>query len=117
MSGPLVGDIQTVPRGELRGLEVAIRFSSGVLMYVSDNRAVVDGWNSRAYRNPQGELGPIWREIGKLLENRDPSFITVIWVPSHLDTVEASERGVRFHFLLGNAVADEIAGEAAKEWR
>eukprot|EP00959_Pyramimonas_sp_CCMP1952_P451281 9448618-Pyramimonas_sp.AAC.1 len=56
---------------------------------VYDCRAVVDGWHARVYLNPRGALGPIWPEIGKLLSERDPSFITVLWGPSDLEAGDA----------------------------
>eukprot|EP00959_Pyramimonas_sp_CCMP1952_P141215 2955571-Pyramimonas_sp.AAC.1 len=45
--GPLAGRHQSVPRGELRGLELAIRLSLGDLVYVADNDEVSRGWASR----------------------------------------------------------------------
>eukprot|EP00959_Pyramimonas_sp_CCMP1952_P067426 1407447-Pyramimonas_sp.AAC.1 len=52
IAGPLTGRVQSVPRGELRCLELAIRWSAGPTVYISDNENVVRGWHAQQYLNP-----------------------------------------------------------------
>eukprot|EP00959_Pyramimonas_sp_CCMP1952_P018244 386599-Pyramimonas_sp.AAC.1 len=78
--GPLPGRRQTVPRGELYGLLLAITYSTGPLIYVTDNSAVADGWYAGLYLEPSGDNMGIWDMIRKQLrdQDRDTSQIVVL---------------------------------------
>eukprot|EP00959_Pyramimonas_sp_CCMP1952_P125128 2616029-Pyramimonas_sp.AAC.1 len=67
IAGPLTGRVQSVPRGELRCLELAIRWSAGPTVYISDNENVVRGWYAQQYLSPgKSEMSGLWAEIGVL---------------------------------------------------
>eukprot|EP00959_Pyramimonas_sp_CCMP1952_P228668 4780822-Pyramimonas_sp.AAC.1 len=83
--GPLPGDHQTVARGELYMLEVAIRWSTGPTVYVTDNEEVCRGWWARVYDHPTGPNSDIWRSIKKHPHDRPVSEIVVLKVTSHSD--------------------------------
>ena len=60
LMGPLAGGIQTVPKGEITALELAIRRSSGVLIFTTDCAEVCRGWWEQLYRHPAGVHAGLW---------------------------------------------------------
>eukprot|EP00959_Pyramimonas_sp_CCMP1952_P458320 9476429-Pyramimonas_sp.AAC.1 len=91
--GPLPGN-QTVPRGELYMLWMAIRVSMDHLVYITDNQAVYNGWYDKICLNPSGESAELWARIGEELRRRPPEHIIVLCVNSHMSAAEAVAAGV-----------------------
>ena len=117
--GPLCGPSQTVPRGELRALEIAIRWTTGYIIFVTDCESVAKGWWDGSYHQPSGPQADIWREISDHLtrQGRDASTIIVLQVPSHLEGAEIIQRKIPTWLIEGNEAADCLADEAASEAR
>ena len=117
LRSPLPGRNQSVPRGELTALWAAIEYSSGFLVFVTDNQAVMDGWHAGVFRHPQGPNQDLWRRIGALECQRDFSDIVVLQVASHQSGASLEASGTPLWLALGNEAADEVASVAAREAR
>ena len=116
--GGLPGGTQTVARGELYALYVAARGGRGHVVFVTDNAAVCSGWYANNPANPCGANADLWFLIGKTVrEKREVLAITVVFVHSHQEAIDMCDGRTPAPFILGNAVADELAGIAAKQVR
>ena len=113
--GPLPGASQSVPRGELLALLWALRYSVGVLIYVTDCSEVARGWYAELFRRPEGPQADLWRMVGQLLldQARHPTCIVIMQVPSHLSAREFIARGIPSWLVVGNACVDALTGESA----
>ncbi|CAK0860893.1 unnamed protein product, partial [Prorocentrum cordatum] len=111
--GSLAGHSQTVHRGELRALLLAVQRSAGQTLCVSDNLAVCEGWWGRYDQTPCGEDADLWRLMGEEFARRPRGEFVVSHVLSHMDPEKAAALGVDYWVMQGNAVADAIAGVAA----
>eukprot|EP00959_Pyramimonas_sp_CCMP1952_P118741 2482232-Pyramimonas_sp.AAC.1 len=65
--GPLPGPRQTVARGELYSLWVALRENKGYIVYVTDNSSIFDGWHSQRWKQPVGSDADLWWRVGELM--------------------------------------------------
>ena len=104
-------------RGELRALLLAAQGSLGPTLYVSDNLAVCEGWWSRHDQRPHGEDGDLWLELARIFRVRPRGEFVVARVNSRMEMAEAVALGVAPWLVIGNAVADVCAGQAAEEMR
>eukprot|EP00959_Pyramimonas_sp_CCMP1952_P013250 279576-Pyramimonas_sp.AAC.1 len=98
-------------------LILAIRFSRGFTIFVTDNESVSAGWYSKRFLDSKGENQDLWHELGQLAERRDFSEVVVLQVPSHIPAAQAVSGPHPLWLVLGNTAADELAGTAAKENR
>eukprot|EP00959_Pyramimonas_sp_CCMP1952_P324562 6793485-Pyramimonas_sp.AAC.1 len=94
-------------------LILAIRFSRGFTIFVTDNESVSAGWYSKRFLDSKGENQDLWHELGQLAEQREFSEVVVLQVPSHISAAQAVSGTHPLWLVLGNTAADELAGTAA----
>eukprot|EP00959_Pyramimonas_sp_CCMP1952_P161523 3377575-Pyramimonas_sp.AAC.1 len=68
--GPLEGDRQVVPRGELMALYMALWTTSRYVNYTTDCEAVAQGWYEKRFAQPAGLDADLWQKIGELMRTR-----------------------------------------------
>ena len=76
-AAPMLGRRQTVHRGELLAVLVALRYTRRDVVYVGDNRAVVAGWHARTFCRPSGPDADLWRRVALARAARGPGVFTV----------------------------------------
>ena len=116
---PLPGEIQTVARGELLSLVMLIRQarSKSVIVFWTDNKGVSDKFNAGIEIAELSSNCDLFSELFELLRQRG-IHLTVRWMPSHLSDPSCKKQKpdhVSDLDIIGNDLADKLAGEAADE--
>ena len=115
-SAPLEGPLQTIGRAELRALIHAVSLASGELEVHSDSKYVVDGFAARRWEACGGRGGKnadLWHWLGRVMAGAEGP-IRVIKVKAHLKPSDVASGRVALSHYGGNALADLLAGEAAR---
>eukprot|EP00959_Pyramimonas_sp_CCMP1952_P105628 2208542-Pyramimonas_sp.AAC.1 len=86
--GPLQGDRQVVPRGELMALYLAIWTTARYLTYTTDCEAAAQGWYKKRFEQPTGLDADPWQKIGDLMQARFFCDVVVLWTNAHLGPAE-----------------------------
>ena len=119
---PLLGEVQTVPRGEtmvIHAIASMLAPNSSAVVY-TDNLLVYNTF-ARGEEYAKTSLNAdLWALIFKYIKGKSLS-LAVLWFPSHLDDPEKAERikdkipeWVTPWHIQGNAQADRLAESAAK---
>ena len=81
--------------------------------YIADSDYVRRGFQKVLINRLPRTNVDLWRQVGAELEDRS---VSLSRIDSHLTPEEAAKQGLPAAFWLGNGIADELAGWAAKEW-
>ena len=79
----LPGWKQSVARGEVLALVITAAVTSGDLIFVTDNKAVLLGWRGELWKHPSGNSADFWKALSAILENRAGT-VEVVFTFSHL---------------------------------
>jgi hypothetical protein len=114
---PLMGEIQTVARGELSAVVELIRLAqnNAVICFVTDNKVVYDNYNAGMAKAALSSDCDLYDELFKMrLEKRIA--LTLRWMPSHLKDPSCTKvrpDDVTDIDIDANDLADKYAAEAA----
>ena len=110
--GAFVASPQTVPRAELWAAIVAIRCTSGDIVYVTDHLNLYRRWALKKGLVPRGTNQDLWHLFWQAIRLHD-GLVTIRWTRSHTtaDDVLSGQTSVQDH--TGNESADTLAGLGA----
>ena len=108
---------QTVPRAELWGaIQTSIRADPAIDLEIGIDAAYVTNGINKRNALLKGTNGDLWSILFDIIDLRQGS-TTLIKVKSHLDEKGAEailNSMIRFDHLVGNTLADKVAGAAAR---
>ena len=115
---PLIGDIQTVSRGELTALVELVKHAEDniTIDFVTDNKGVSDNYNAGSEKAMLTSNCDLFHELYLSVRRKNIS-LTVRWMPSHLSRGDERPEGVSELDVIGNSHADFYAGEAARDYQ
>ena len=113
--GSLVGR-QSVPRGETFAFLWALQRTAGPINYITDNEGLMLNWQRGRAFHPAGSNADLWWMIKRAIETRPGGSVgvTVIFINSHPEPRDLERDDAPLYLFAGNAMADAVAGEAAK---
>ena len=115
---PLVGVEQTVPRGELYGILLIVRFAAdGAKLDIrSDSKTNVDLFYTTSSNTLASTNGDLWYELWQLINSKSLD-VTLTWVKGHCESNHvAAQFSLSLHDIYGNACADRLADRAAQAY-
>ena len=116
MQAPLVGESQTVNRGELYAIITVLELidpqKGEFTTIVTDSQYCIDGDTAGQAKQSSTWNDDLWNRYFKQLERHEHR-VVLVKVKSHMDIYDAMQGSILLEDLVGNAMADEGAKKAA----